>query len=220
MKKGKLRELMTVRRARARRTAKFAKRAVKRTYKWYQKRGLVLVSNAIDWAEKEGRISKEKAEFFREQIREGKLDDFLTGLKAHLLLSAIPVVSIAGSPLRASYTIGARVKTRIQMKRKKISVEEFKRAMQLHSHAAIAFSAVPFVGFLAYVLSNSIRDPELMSIVANYSLYRYIKTPYYKIKAGIQFAGRPLRPYIVFSLYAGKKILKRFRRPVLPKHTR
>lgn len=205
---------------RLRRAAAVTKKAGRKTsrtvYNFYKNRGTVLISKAINWAEKKGRIDKERAEFFREQIKTGKLDDFLAGFKAHVMLSAIPVASFipfVGSGLRAGYTTGARAIAISKKRRGKITQEKYDRAMELHSRKAIAYAATPYIGFLAYVLSNSIRDPELMRVVADYSLYRYVKAPYFRVKVSIKWAGRPGKKVYVFSVFHGKKLIKKLFRP-------
>ncbi len=198
-----------------------SKKMPKKALEWYRRRGEALIEKSIEWAEREGRIGKEKAGFFRKQISEGRLDDFLRGFKAHLLLSGIPVVSAVpffGSIARSAYTVGARAKARVQKGRGKISEEKFSRAMELHSGKAIAFAALPYVGFLSYVLTNSIRDPELMNIVANYSLHKSVKAPYLRVKVGVVRAGGAVGRYYRFNVYLGKKLVKSIRRLAPPEN--
>ncbi|GEM_PF-2185702 len=193
-------------------------RIARRTYRWYQRVGIKFISKSVDWAESEGRISAEKAAFFRSQIGRGELADFLAGYKAHFLLGIIPVLSATwSSVIRPSYTISARLKSEYRRRiSRTISREEHKRAVQLHSPEAVIVSAIPFFGSVAYLLSNSVRDPELMQIIANYSAYRLLGRRLYeksRVKFGIERAGRQVQRYYTFRVQVGERLVKVFWQP-------
>ncbi|MEM4662848.1 MAG: hypothetical protein QXM75_02410 [Candidatus Diapherotrites archaeon] len=179
----------------------------------YRSIGLKFMLNAIEWAEKEGKITSDKAMTLREKVESKQAHDFLTSFGAHMILDGIPGVTIGMGPIaRPSYTLIMRLKAAYnRYVRKKISYEEYKRLVELHSGEAIIIGAIPILGGSAYIVSNFIRDPDLMNVVCNYLARKTLGEKLYRtlrLNFVIEKVTSGAKSYYLIKAYIGGKVKK------------
>ncbi|MEM0360416.1 MAG: hypothetical protein QXK06_03740 [Candidatus Diapherotrites archaeon] len=198
---------------------------IKRTGRWvsakYHAKALKFLSNAIDWSLSEGQINPEKAAELREKISSGNARDFLAGFGAHLALAGIPVITpFFGSMARPVYTVSARARAKFRRSiSKTTSAEEYKRSAQLHSVEAMLIGAIPIAGGSAYIVSNFVRDPDLMQVLSNYLAYKTLGKRLYhtfRVRYAVERVTAGAKKYFLIKIFVAGRLEKVVRKPVKP----
>ncbi|MEM4598941.1 MAG: hypothetical protein QW400_04625 [Candidatus Diapherotrites archaeon] len=182
----------------------------------YHKAGLGFMLRAIEWAKNEGKISNELALSLKQKVESRQAHDFLTSFGAHLVLAGIPALTIGlGSIARPSYTAVLRLRAAYKRYvRKKITAEEYKRIVALHSVEAIVIGAIPIFGGSAYIISNFVRDPDLMNVLTNYLAYKTFGRGLYKglnLSFAIEKVTIGAKKYFAIKAHIGNQVKSFYR---------